>query len=661
MQSLRVKGYSYFLLVLFLSVGCFQLTIGEEFYITPSPSSLCPEQSCLTLSQILANTSNIFNSNTTLFFLLGTHSLHSDLVIGNIPKLKLLTLSQSYMESAKISCGQKAKILINQVHLVYFGHLNFIGCSENKIESAHQFILNGSTFNGQHNTTGTALELSHTDATIINSSFTFNRYGSYRGPIELLCLSRLQQDTLRLQNSTYARVGGALIIKSSNVSVTGSYFEGNSAEIGGAIFIEGTCNIKLTNSSFINNHVIFSFTMRMCFGGAIFYCSCDPTASTFDRPLKGNAITVDNSNFINNTAVYAGGAIAIVSANVYLLKSKITTNSALRGGALMTCESTLTVNESHFEFNSATNEDKRENAELDALGGVIFARNSSSITISKCVFGNNSAYSNGGAIATDAVCNLTILHSKFDKNWANEGGGVIAIEHLNKVFIADSKFEKNTALYGGVVYVHGRSVLNVVKTRFEENESQVGGALTLNINTTAYVNDSLFYNNFAKGSGGAFGAFESHITLNNCSFFENKANETGGVGMAQSSVVVMTESLVVNSTALLGGAINAYEYSSVRIEGSWFEGCKAHGGGVLLLEEKCQLFVRNCEFQYYNQALQGGVMYLNNSCYASINASIFKFNGAAKGGVVFMRLHTQAQINNCEFSHNVALENGGVS
>ena len=112
---------------------------------------------------------------------------------------------------------------------------------------------------------GTALELVHTNAEIINSLFLYNQHGSYRGPIGLLQFLILRQQIS--PQSLNALVGRALIVNSSNVSATGSRFEGNIVEIGGAFFSEGNSSITLTDCILINNHA-FSST-NSGFGGAI--------------------------------------------------------------------------------------------------------------------------------------------------------------------------------------------------------------------------------------------------------------------------------------------------------------------------------------------------------------------------------------------------------
>ena len=145
--------------LLCLIVGCIKFTAGETFYITPSPKLPCPEQHCLTLTQFLSHAKSNLSLNTTLYFLLGNHSLQSELVIRNISELHLQSFSDSPLKTATISCGfTAARLLIENVHLVHFNCLYFAGCNGNKIELIHQLIINSSIFHGGlQDTNGTAL------------------------------------------------------------------------------------------------------------------------------------------------------------------------------------------------------------------------------------------------------------------------------------------------------------------------------------------------------------------------------------------------------------------------------------------------------------------------------------------------------------------------
>ena len=58
---------------------------------------------------------------------------------------------------------------------VYISGLKFVGCTGNRFESVDQFTLEDSSFVGQEDITGTALELVETSANLVQSSFNDNK------------------------------------------------------------------------------------------------------------------------------------------------------------------------------------------------------------------------------------------------------------------------------------------------------------------------------------------------------------------------------------------------------------------------------------------------------------------------------------------------------
>ena len=80
-------------------------------YITPSPTTECPGESCLTLATLATKTSSYFDAsvNTTFVFLEGQHVLDSDLVVSNIFNVSLM-LSDNSSGYATTNCGVYANL-----------------------------------------------------------------------------------------------------------------------------------------------------------------------------------------------------------------------------------------------------------------------------------------------------------------------------------------------------------------------------------------------------------------------------------------------------------------------------------------------------------------------------------------------------------------------
>ena len=661
----------FFFHLLCLLVGYFNLTAGKELYITPSPRLPCPQQPCFTITQFFSSIENILSSKITLVFLPGSHNLQSEQVIGNINELHLLSLSDFPSERASMLCGPAAKLLIENIHLVHLSHLDVIRCSGNKIESVQQLIINSSTFCGLQDMNGTAFELVHTNAKIINSSFLFNNYGSYRGPIGLLQFLRLQGQTS--QQFVYALVGAALIINSSNVSIVESIFEGNTAEIGGAIFGKNS-GIIITNSTFINNHAFGS--SDLCFGGAIFIENApyDPTAAFTSRA----SIVLVNTNFLNNTSIFEGGALVTFINQAEILKCRFITNSALLGGVMMAAKCNVTIHESYFNLNFAYGGGSNFNDEsvISTIkhlfykditdlgnGGVLFVSNLTNLTITGSIFHENSAELNGGVIAIGQACGLVILLCQFSNNMASRGGVVFADVQSN-VTILDSNFNHNTAYEsGGVVSIQDGTTLNIENTSYSDNAAHVGGVLLQKQNTMALVNNSEFHNNFATDVGGVFASIQSETHLWNSKFINNRALiNAEGIGDAElQSIVSIINSSVYNSTSDLGGAVYTIGYCYVYIEKSWFDSCKAFkAGDTFAIVLSYELTIRDCEFDNNTaEHFDGGAVYVSNYSYTFIDGSQFSMNKAARGAISLVT-SANAAISNCNFSENSATLNGGA-
>ena len=663
------------LAMLYLFIGCYKQTAGEAFYIIPSPSSShCPQQHCFTLTQLLSNATRNLSSSVTLYFLPGTHSLSSEHVFGNISELHLLSLSDFPLEAARISCGPTARMLFENVHLVQVSHLYFVGCRENKIESVNQLIVKNSTFRGLQGTYGTALELVHTNAEIINSSFLFNQYGSFRGPLGLLEFLIKKQKIPAL--SVYALVGGALIVNCSNISVTGSRFEGNVAEIGGAIFIEGpNSNVTLTSCILINNTALSSSLLG--FGGAIFSENGSTRGST----------TLVNTKFINNRALAEGGAIVAFFIRVEIFGCTFTSNYALLGGVLTVIKSNTTVYDSNFNLNDAYSAGVIfANSETDinitksqfssntvrhthSAGGVLLVSELTHMTITESTFYNNSAQVEGGVIYMTSVCNLIILRCQFSNNEAYKGG-VVTAKFQSSVTILDSDFNNNTAYEGGgVVSIHDEATLHVTNSSFRDCTANVGGVLMQERNTSAIVSNCTFHCNFATVAGGVFFSQNtSQITLIGCDFIDNRA-VLGGVGMVQSQCDVSIKdcSAFNNVASHLGGAVFAIDECFVYIERCQFNDCKASSlerfnasGGVFVVAHSSILTMKECEI--YNNTAQhgGGVVFVSDYSSVYINNTQFSFNLAPRGGVIHFTDQANATITNCTFSENSGTRGGTI-
>jgi predicted outer membrane repeat protein len=176
---------------------------------------------------------------------------------------------------------------------------------------------------------------------------------------------------------------------------------GKTDNFGGGICIE-TGNAYVDNCIFINNTAL-----NVTNGGAI---------SNYGNDTDRSYLFVNNSLFIGNHADHDGGAVTTCYASSDIYNSVFINNSAHRdGGAIrVSVFGYGNVQDCIFMYNHA-----------DEWAGAYYswAGNSS---IDRCIFINNTAGTNGGAVMVSGSLNLT--NSIIVNNTADETGGSFYIQ-----------------------------------------------------------------------------------------------------------------------------------------------------------------------------------------------------------------------------------------
>ena len=206
-------------------------------------------------------------------------------------------------------------------------------------------------------------------------------------------------------------------------------------------------------------------------------------------------ISINHTRFICNQALY-GGAIGIL----YLKRSQIG-----RGEE----RNYITIENSNFSNNSA----------LVNGGGICLEANTrSTFILEKVIMDSNHGGKRGGAVSVYFIFNLTLHKSNFSRNMADHGGA-LDLSYVKKLVVQDSLFKGNYALQseqfgdygGGAILVsierlascaseNSKSDLLFKDARFEGNAATTGGAVCL-LNSNASFQNCSFVDNFAVNQG----------------------------------------------------------------------------------------------------------------------------------------------------------------
>ena len=605
------------LAVLLSLLTTFQHPCAEEFYITSFASQPCPAQPCLTLTQF--STYDVTSSNVTLKFFPGNHTLDAVLNMSYLDSFVGVSYSFLSNVSVTITCKKSVGLHYHAINNILMRGIKLVGCKELQFESVTMLTLE----NVQHSSIK-RLNLFQTTAKILKSSFNYNGLNNYFN----------------------VSSGGAITAYRSNVSISGSSFEGNSADQGGAIFVDSETNIIITNSTFTRNQGIW--------GGVLFSgCNCNikvvstvfidnkATNEEYESRVdfanggvfylnRTTLVTINNSSFIRNTASGSGGVIHGYKTNVTISSSLFVNNTvAVNGGVLYgeDADAEVTITNSLFKDNSAAGN-----------GGVLYG-NEIMLTISNSAFRGNAAIGSGGVIYGNnilVVLNNTVLGNE---NNAYFGGTVFTTDSKLR---AHNLVQQNNIARVGVMYFTRSTALFTGYTEFSDNI----GSLIFILSTVSFTDFTLVTNCSSLGltslvddTGGAITGIASIISFNKTvNILHNSAVRGGGIFMFDSTFYVNGETTMANNMAI-------------------------YSGGALFLYLSELVCISNCTLKQHNNTAsdKGGGTYAVSSTIIvdQRTPSIFQFteNEATKGGGVYFETNSLLVIRSEDFNITYTLMN----
>ena len=382
------------------------------------------------------------------------------------------TVTNSYVVRTASFDGSMTDCIVRDNYVSSIGAMaigiTIVGSSSNKVSNTkfmnnYATSTNGNAFGAalqvlgtvsnctfEYNQANSDVNNSHAGAlcfrpgsTVYNCTFIGNI--AYRGAATTFHASGELKDCIFI-NNTATGFGGAISTgydgtTGQKVKISNSYFEGNTAPIGGAITTHGN-DITVDNSTFISNKAADD-------GGAVY--------------VVDDGITVLNSNFRNNSAKNYAGAIYVKGNNVKIQNATFVNNSAHFAGAVRVEGNYVNVLNATFIGNKAIS-DGVSKSQAGALG--ISGNN---VNIDSSYFANNTVEGDAGAIGVKGS-HIKVTNSQFYSNHANPfnndlntglGGAIYTVG--NNVTYDNAIFRYNTAVNGSALFVDGvASLKNIV-------------------------------------------------------------------------------------------------------------------------------------------------------------------------------------------------------
>lgn len=440
---------------------------------------------------------------------------------------------------------------------------------------------------------------------------------------------------------------------SKNLTINGNGFTIDAQGKSRIFNIDSGTNVVLNNIIFING-----FTEGN--GGAI---------------LSYGNVNIAESSFINNTAV-DGGAVESFNAKMTISESYFTSNNASEyGGAIYNFAGNINVTESFFICNAAGSNGGAVSNSFGSInifdacfsentaksGGALYFAGDYSDSKIDSEFIDNYA-NNGGAIYFNgAITNVTII-GLYNGNVAQRGGGAIFVRgnSMNNTFTADFIANEAKAASGGAVFIYNQADNNIFEGSFTDNYALYGGAMFFYNKANSNVFNSEFTNNTAKSCGGAM-FFHNTTDGNNFTgdFTGNRAlgevDESVGNGGAitfkdTSSNSIFDCDFINNTANLNGGGVN-YRHTpyNITFNSNFINNTSPRGGGVNFFET-FENVIFNGEF-IGNSAVKGGAIATVDGIIEGVS---FTDNRAEEGGAVY--INGTGEVSNCIFTNNTATD-----
>ncbi|WP_133241925.1 right-handed parallel beta-helix repeat-containing protein, partial [Methanobrevibacter thaueri] len=476
---------------------------------------------------------------------------------------------------------------------------------------------------------------------------------------------------LEVSNNHADREGGAIYIKTDDLNIYEIDSLNNTASRGGSVFIEGN-NITVSNSTFSNNQAIFN--------------ESDPDNSGIGGAIDvfGNDCKFINVTSVNNTA-YRGGSTFIRGNNTIIKDCILDNNTAtLRGGGLNIAGDNCTIENVDVSNNNA-----------GLMGGAIYV-NSNGTTLTNIVADNNTAERGGAAFINGT--NIIVRDGELNNNKAifNEsnpeasglGGGFDIVG--DNILVDNVHSNNNSAYLGGSTFIRGDNVTvqncnldnnsatlrggginiagdgcNVENVSVSNNKAGLmGGAIYVNSNGTTLTN-VIADNNTAERGGAAFINGTNIIVRdgelnNNRAIFNESRNETSGLG---GGFDIVGDNILVdnvhsnNNSAYLGGS-TFIRGSNVTVQNSNLDNNSATlRGGALNIGggEGCQIL--NVSLSNNEAGTLGGAVYVVGD--KSVFDNVTSVNNTAQEGGSSYIAGDEVVVKNCNLNNNSATINGG--
>ena len=402
---------------------------------------------------------------------------------------------------------------------------------------------------------------------------------------------------------------------------------------------------------------------------------------------ENTSLVVNSTVFKSNKAKSNdGGAINVqktITLNLHHCLFEDNSARSLGGAINVFSHGILKVNGTQFTRNKASSE-----------GGAIRLTEQVQMMVSNCTFEGNSGYS-GGSIDGSFGIRVEVIETVFTKSQAKDEGGAIIVIQQSHLSVTKCVFHENSARLGGAIHGWNNATVIIYESNFTKNTGSRGGAIHVTKGDFGEIqlltDNCVFHENFANEYGGALsGLYNRNVKIEKCTFSNNANERAGGaitVGWiekmsitqctfnnnkaAQAGAMYLQHMDMIhlrnitfskNKTLAIDGGTISFSHAQIKIEECYFhEGTAVGYGAAISGTGSKNIIMQNSKF-VKNEAGEGGAIFFRHISSFQINETMFAENKATlKGGAMALNLNISSDIYNCLFNANIGGQGGAIT
>ena len=247
-------------LIIMVHVVVLSASTHNVHYVKSDDSSplSCPRQPCLTLDQYNQQKETYFTTGSTFVFLAGNHTINTTV---NLTSISEVTLRGERNSQVNILCLNQFGILIQNISILSIEGLVFlsgnttIGTVALKIIDSNEIRIDNVGFQGSYSFSKkyTGLDITFSDTITVTSCYFEGNTAENGGAIYVTAESNLTLNACTFIGNNAARHGGAIYASGSNLVLSDNMFSGNTAGDGGAMYVTAESSVTISDNAFTHN------------------------------------------------------------------------------------------------------------------------------------------------------------------------------------------------------------------------------------------------------------------------------------------------------------------------------------------------------------------------------------------------------------------------